>query len=81
MGILTPDIEELFVTQNSEILVFRNLSYAGASKKTRVDYFKKARTSEPIESLGIKELQKRMSVRRRTTDLSLAKISEIRLFC
>ena len=28
MEILTPDIEELFVTQNSEILVFRDFSYA-----------------------------------------------------
>jgi hypothetical protein len=36
----------------------------------------KVRASEPGESLGIKELQKRMSVRRRTTGLSPAIISE-----
>lgn len=28
LGIFTPNIEELFVTQNAEILVFRDFSYA-----------------------------------------------------
>ena len=43
----------------------RTLGDTGASKRTRVDYFKKARASEPVESLGIKELQKRIEDERK----------------
>ena len=43
----------------------RTLSNIGAKEKTEVDYFQKARTSEPIESLGIEELQKRIESKRK----------------
>lgn len=43
----------------------RTLEDTGAGKDTGVDYFKKARISEPIESLGIKELQKRIEDERK----------------
>lgn len=43
----------------------KTLGDTGAKEKIGVDYFQKARNSDPIEAYGIKEFQNRIEIERK----------------